>query len=122
MAPICKNNIMRKSEITFDITLDNQNIPEKIIWNATDNPSGKPEETKAISLSLWDGSVRNTMKIDLWVKDMPVEEMKLFYVEAIGGMAESLRMSTGDEVMFEKLHKLCEELMEHIQKQYNNTI
>src|ERR1700712_132507 len=109
---------MKESEIQFNIQLDNQNVPEKILWNATDNPTGKAEETKAITLALWDGENRSTMKIDLWVKDMPVEEMKLFYIEAIGGMAESLRSSTGDEYMFEKLRGVCAELMEHVQKEY----
>jgi gliding motility-associated protein GldC len=109
---------MKESEIQFNIQLDNQNIPEKILWNATDNPTGKAEETKAITLALWDGENRSTMKIDLWVKDMPVEEMKLFYVEAIGGMADSLKSSTGDLYMFERLRTMCNELMEHIQNEH----
>lgn len=111
---------MKKSEIQFSIQLDNENIPEKILWNATDNPTGKEEETKAITLALWDGMNRSTMKIDLWVKDMPVEEMKLFYIEAIGGMAESLRTSTGDQHMFQKLRDVCNELMEHVEKEYKS--
>ena len=110
---------MRESEIQFNIQLDNENIPEKILWNATDNPTGKAEETKAITLALWDGENRSTMKIDLWVKDMPVDEMKLFYIEAIGGMAESLKSSTGDEYIFSRLRDVCKELMERVRKEYD---
>jgi gliding motility-associated protein GldC len=108
---------MRTSEIKFTVDLDNQNVPDKIFWEATDSPTGKKEETKAIALSLWDGEQRSTLKIDLWAKDMPVQEMKLFYIESIGGMAESLRTSTGDELMYQKLNAVCEELMEHIKKE-----
>lgn len=113
---------MKKSEIHFNIELDQQNVPEKILWNATDNPTGKEEETKAITMALWDSKERSTMKIDLWVKDMPVDEMKLFYIEAIGGMAESLRSSTNDEFMFEKLNAVCIELMDYVQKEYKTDL
>jgi gliding motility-associated protein GldC len=33
---------------------------------------------KAIMLSIWDSKVKESMRIDLWTKDMPVDEMKIF--------------------------------------------
>ncbi len=113
---------MKVSEIKLSIELDKQNVPEKIFWEATDSPTGQKDETKAITLALWDGQNRSTMKIDLWVKDMPVHEMKLFYLEAIGGMAESLKSSTGDQLMFDKLNGVCKELMEHIQREFQKGV
>ena len=108
---------MKTTEINFIIQLDDQNMPEKILWDATDKkPLGK-EEAKAISLALWDGSQQNTLKIDLWAKDMPVDDMKRFYVEAIGGMAESLKNATGDEVMVSEINDLCERLGKYLEKE-----
>ena len=54
---------MKKSEIKFSIELDTKNIPEKIFWEATDNPNGKKEETKAIALAY---GIRNDMPVCVW--------------------------------------------------------
>ena len=106
---------MRKSEIKFVIELDNQNVPEKIFWDATEkNPAG-PEETKAFCLALWDNPHLSTLKIDLWAKDMPVDDMKRFYIEAIGGMAESLMKATGDETMVNEINDLCDRLGKYLE-------
>ena len=69
---------MKKSTIQFEVELDNQNIPTRILWDATDKPEPGMTETKSISVSLWDQKTKNTLRIDLWSKDMPVEEMKRF--------------------------------------------
>ena len=87
---------MKNSEIKFSVTLDDKNIPESIVWEATDGPSDKPLPTDAIALSLWDHSQMNTMQINIWTKEMPVEEMKRFAIEGIGGMADSIENATGD--------------------------
>lgn len=108
---------MRKSEIKLVVELDEQQVPEKIYWDADDNPNDVPQETKSISLSLWDHVAKNTMRIDLWSKDMPVDEMKRFYIDCIGGMAQSALTATGDEVISSKLNALCEELVEHLKSE-----
>jgi gliding motility-associated protein GldC len=102
---------MKKSTINFTIELDANNVPERITWEATDKPDDAPSETKSISLSLWDSEQKNTMRIDLWTKDMPVDEMKRFHIECIGGMAQSILRSTGDEQMSQEIQQLCERLV-----------
>jgi gliding motility-associated protein GldC len=106
---------MKNSEIKFTIQLDDQNMPNKIFWEATDKKPAEKEEAKAISLALWDAQNASTLKIDLWAKDMPVDDMKRFYVEAIGGIAESLKNSTGDEVMVSEINDLCERLGKYLE-------
>lgn len=103
---------MKKSTIQFVVELDQNNIPERIQWDATDKPSDVPSETKSISVSLWDSQQKNTMRIDLWTKDMPVDEMKRFYIESIGGIAQSMLTSTGDEQMANEINNLCDKLVE----------
>jgi gliding motility-associated protein GldC len=104
---------MKNSEIKFVIQLDDDNIPEKIQWEASDTSQGL-EETKAISLSLWDHLQKNTLRIDLWSKDMTVDEMKRFYVDSIGGLGQSLQRATGDEFMATEINNLCDLLVRYL--------
>ena len=105
---------MKKSEIKFIVTLDKENIPQKIEWNADDNISDGLLETKSISLSLWDEDKNNTLRIDLWTKKMKTSDMKKFYIDCLGGLSQSILNSTGDEFMSKETNKLCEKLIEHI--------
>lgn len=106
---------MKKSEIHFSIALDDQHVPEAISWRATD-AGDTIHFAKAINIALWDRNESGTMKIDLWTKDMPVEEMKYFYIDTLGSMAESIIRATNDTVMAQKLRALGEELLKHVEE------
>ncbi len=108
---------MKKSEITFSIELDENNVPEKIMWQASDKPDNSASETKSLAISLWDHQQKNTLRIDLSVKDMPVLEMKRFYIDAIGGMAQSVLNATGDDYMSQEMQSLCEKLVAYLRKE-----
>jgi len=110
---------MKKSIINFTIELDSNNIPERILWDATDKPEPGLSETKSISIAMWDHNEKNTLRIDLWSKDMPVDEMKRFYIDCIGGIAQSMLTSTGDEAMANETSALCDKLVQHLRKQTN---
>lgn len=107
---------MKKSEINFKIELDENNVPEKIQWDASDKPEAGFSDSKSISISLWDHLQKNTLRIDLWTKDMPVSEMRRFYIDCLGGLAQSILTSTGDELMSKEINSLCEKLAVHVQK------
>ena len=108
---------MKNSEIRFSIELDQKNVPEKIQWDATDKPDPGLTDTKAISIALWDHKQKNTLRIDLWTKDMPVDEMKRFYIECLGGLAQSALSATGDEFMASEINALCDRLVEHVKSE-----
>lgn len=107
---------MKKSTIQFTVHLDANNTPDRIEWDATDKPEPGWSETKSISISLWDHRQKNTMRIDLWAKDMPVEEMKRFYIDCIGGLSQSVLSATGDETMAAEMSALCERLARHVRE------
>ena len=107
---------MKKSEIRFSIALDDQKVPEAISWSATD-AGPDIHFAKAINIALWDREQVGTMKIDLWTKDMPVDEMKRFVVDNIGSMAENIVTATDDKEMANKMRALCKELSEYLDKQ-----
>lgn len=108
---------MKKSEIKLTVELDKDNIPEKIFWEADEKPQPGPSETKSISLSLWDQDSKNTMRIDLWSKDMPIHEMKRFYIDCLGGLSQSILNATGDDYMSGEISALCDRLVTHIQSE-----
>lgn len=108
---------MKKSTINFTVELDQNNIPERILWDATEKPDPGLTDTKSISLALWDHSQKNTLRIDLWTKDMPVDDMKKFHIDCLGGLAQSILTATGDEFMANELHALCERFVEHVKSQ-----
>ncbi len=111
---------MRKTNINFTVELDQNNIPDKILWDASDKPDAAPAETKSISISLWDEAQKNTLRIDLWTKDMPVDEMKRFYIDCLGGLAQSILTATGDEVMAAETNALCNRLVKHLNSEKGN--
>lgn len=116
----CKAITMKKSEIHFEVELDENNIPENIVWSATDKP-GDADHAKAISIAVWDEMEKNTMRLDLWTKEMPIHEMKKFYIDTLGGMAQSLLNATADEFMSSKINTLCDELGKKLEEELRGT-
>ena len=87
----------KRSEIKIEVELDENHIPESITWHATDNDASK--KAKAFFLSVWDEKERNTLKIDLWNKEMSVDEMKMLTHQSIITMADSFERATGETQM-----------------------
>lgn len=106
-----------KKTIRLTVELDKDSIPETIHWDAEDMTSKKPEPTSAFSLSIWDMKQKNTLRIDLWTKEMQVDEMKKFVIESMGGLSQSVLSATGDEYMSGEIKKLCDRMAEHVAKE-----
>ena len=85
------------SEIRINVTLDSDKIPSKITWSATDKGSDSESEAKAILLSLFDVEQKDTLKIDLWTKDMQVDEMDRFFYNTLRALADTYVRATGNE-------------------------
>jgi gliding motility-associated protein GldC len=48
---------------------------------------------------------------------MPVDQMKQFCIDSIGGMAQTILNSTGDEYMANELKELCKKFSIHLEKE-----
>ena len=105
------NNIT--SEIKFLVELDENRVPEKLAWSAQDG-GVELESAKAIMLSIWDSKVQETMRIDLWTKDMPVDEMKLFFHQTLVAMSDTFRRATDDEKMADTMKDFCDYFAEKL--------
>ncbi|MEO7215262.1 gliding motility protein GldC [Mucilaginibacter sp.] len=98
---------MKTAEIKLTVQLDDNNIPEKILWESTDSKNKEALPVQAFMLSLWDQSYQNTLKIDLWTKDMPVDEMKRFFYETLQTMGDTFLRATGEKNIVEDLRDYC---------------
>jgi gliding motility-associated protein GldC len=87
------------SNITFTVSLDENKVPEKIEWHAEDAGMDGMMDTKAIMLSVFDTASEETLRIDLWTKEMRVDEMKRFFHQTLVSMAESLQRATNEDSM-----------------------
>lgn len=88
---------MHKSTITIDVHLDENKVPEDILWNASASTAEEVQKAKAVFLSLWDGQDKSALRIDLWTKDMMVDEMGDFFYQTLYAMADTLSRSTHQE-------------------------
>lgn len=96
---------MKKSEINFKISLDENHIPEEIAWASSDGQGmGK---SKSLLISIWDAEENNTLKIDLWTKEMTVEEMKKFFHQTFLSLADTFERATGEDKMAGDLRDFC---------------
>src|SRR6185312_2178764 len=85
---------MKQSSIQIQVSLDDQKIPEAISWNASDSAAGNTRKAKAFLLSLWDGEEKTALRIDLWTKDMMVDEMEDFFYQTLVTLADTYQRAT----------------------------
>ncbi len=105
---------LHNSEITLRVGLDDNRVPETLNWSAEDGGIDN-EEAKALFLSVWDSKNKESLKIDLWTKDMPVDEMKIFFHQTLVAMSDTFMKATQDEKMTATMKDFCayfEEKME----------
>ena len=103
-----------KSEIKFLVELDENRVPEKIHWTAQDG-GVQLEEAKAMLLSVWDSKTKETLRIDLWTKEMPVDEMKIFFHQTLVAMADTFERATQDEKMTATMKDFCDYFAEKLE-------
>lgn len=104
----------KKSEINIEVVLDENRVPEEIYWSADDGNIYK-EESKAMLLSMWDSKKKETLRIDLWTKDMPVDEMKKFFHQTLVAMSDSFNRATQDQKMTDTMKDFCDYFAEKLE-------
>lgn len=106
--------VTHTSEIRLKVGLDENRVPEELTWSAQDGGINN-EVAKAMLLSVWDSKNKESLKIDLWTKDMPVEEMKIFFHQTLVTMADTFMRATQDEKMTATMKDFCEYFAEKLE-------
>lgn len=102
------------SKIELNVELDENKIPEKLSWTAEDGGITNAE-AKAMLLSVWDSEAQETLRIDLWTKDMPVDEMKVFFHQTLVAMSNTFNRATQDEKMTATMKDFCDYFAEKLE-------
>ena len=94
---------MQKSTITIDVLLDPNKIPQQILWEASDSSAEMKQKAKAMCLAFWDAGDKSALRIDLWTKDMMIDEMGDFYYQMFMSMADTFKRATRQEALSEEM-------------------
>src|SRR6188768_2323738 len=100
---------MQTSTITIDVHLDNDKVPQQITWKATDSTADMAQKAKAMMISFWDGTDKTALRIDLWTKDMMVDEMADFFYQTMVTMADTYNRATHNQEMVEDMKKFAKD-------------
>lgn len=105
----------QSKDIQIHVELDKEQVPTKISWNADDNVDGGTVPCKAMMLSFWDHNRKDTLKLDLWTRDMTVDEMKIFFHQTLVSMTETLHNATADDRIAGDMSDFCDYFAEKME-------
>ena len=106
---------MEHSTITIKVKLDENKIPQQIEWNATGTTTQHTQQAKGLMLAFWDGAEKTAMRIDLWTKEMMVDEMVDFFYQTMMTMADTYGRATSDSKQVETMKKFAKEFHHEFQ-------
>lgn len=106
---------LKESIITVAVQLDEKKVPDNIRWTATDSTADEMQQARAMMLNFWDGADKAALRIDLWTKEMMVDEMIDFYYQTFMGMADSLERSTGQKELVTDLREFSKQFFRKFQ-------
>ena len=103
---------MNKSTITIDVMTDDNKVPDSISWSATDTTVENAQKAKAMMISFWDGAEKAALRIDLWTKEMMVDEMADFFYQTMMTMADTYGRATKYTEQVEEMKKFAHNFYE----------
>jgi gliding motility-associated protein GldC len=92
---------LKYNDVTVRVGLDENDLPEKIQWSATD--ANKESDAKATFITFWDGDLQQTLSMQLWVKDFTVDEMKQFVHQSVVLLTDTLEKATGKDSLIKDM-------------------
>lgn len=112
---IRKIALMKKSEIRLTVQTGSQGV-ESISWEADEAPEPGLQEAKAMILALWDANARNSMRIDLWTKDMSIDDMNDFFYQTLLSMADTYENATNNKNLMAEIKMFARDFAEKASK------
>lgn len=103
---------MNQSTIKIDVLLDPNKVPEQINWQASDSTADMVQKAKAMCLAFWDGADKSALRIDLWTKDMMVDEMADFYYQMLMSLADTFKRATQQQEMSDDMKEFAKTFFE----------
>ena len=102
----------KTSEIRFFVTLDEKKVPEKIEWEATESGFNGKKECSSMMISLWDKEEKGTLGIDLWTKEMIVDDMNIHFHQVLNKMADTYERATKNKEITDMIKNFSSDFAE----------
>ena len=109
---------MEQSTITIQVKLGEDKIPQQIHWNAKGTTAHDPQEAKAFMLSFWDSAEKTALRIDLWTKEMMVDEMADFFYQTLFAMADTYNRATRHEELAAEMKAFAKTFYEKFREKH----
>ena len=105
----------KTSEIKVTVTVDDEQIPEKINWQAADSTADMQNEARAMLMSFWDPADKTALRIDLWTKKMMMDEMAEFLFQTLMGMADTYERATKYSDQAQEMKQFAQDFLKKFQ-------
>lgn len=105
----------KTSQIKLTVHLDDNRVPEKIEWEASDSGSPKLKEANSFMLSIWDKKENATLGIDLWTKDMLLDDMNIHFHQVFLKLADTYQRATKNSEVSEMINKFGAEFAKKLE-------
>lgn len=102
---------MTKKKIEIAVDLDEKKVPQSIVWQAEGQASGQVS-ARAMLLSFWDHEQRNTLRLNLWTKEMAVDEMAQFFYQTLMHLADTYKSAVPHSQLCELLRQQARAFMQ----------
>ncbi|WP_143308117.1 gliding motility protein GldC [Chitinophaga vietnamensis] len=106
----------KTSTIKIQVGLDDNKVPESIEWSATDNKEDRMIKAKAMIVSFWDQAEKAALRIDLWTKDMMVDEMADFFYQTMMTMADTYVRATQYHDQADEMRAFAKDFLKKFQE------
>lgn len=106
---------MTKSDINLTVYQDN-NAVERIEWKADDSAEGGLKDANAMILALWDPKSRQSLRIDLWTKEMTIPDMNDFFYQTLLTMADTYEKATSNKGLMSDIKIFAREFADKASK------
>ena len=108
---------MQKSTITIDVILDKDKVPEQINWKAENSTADEAQRAKAMMIAFWDAADKSALRIDLWTKDMMIDEMADFFYQTIMSMADTYHRATHQQELVNDMKNFAKDFYHKFKEQ-----
>lgn len=100
---------MHTSTISINVQLDKDKVPDQIEWKASDSTAGDFQKANAMMIAFWDGADKSALRVDLWTKEMMVDEMADFFYQTMTTMADTYMRATQQQELSDDIKKFAKE-------------
>ncbi|BAV09877.1 protein involved in gliding motility GldC [Filimonas lacunae] len=100
---------MHTSTITINVKLDEDKVPDQIEWKASSSTADEYQKANAMMVAFWDAADKSALRIDLWTKDMMVDEMADFFYQTMTTMADTYLRATQQQELSDDMKKFAKD-------------